>query len=211
MRRIKTFLSLAGLAAALFATSASAQFYIGAGLGSAKANDQTASGTVSGVPFTGSGDDQRKTSVQLNAGYQFTPMWGIEGQYTDLGKRGGQITFGAPVNGAAPLSEAKAHQWGVAGTLTYPLVNDFFVRGLLGVSSNHVNSSSATLGGVTYTSNSSSHTDVLAGIGAGYNFNKNISARIEYEYFGKFGTTSNGGSGNSGHGDDIGLRLQYMF
>jgi hypothetical protein len=199
---------LAGVLAA-FTAPASAQFYIGAGLGKGKATDTTTSTTTpSGVPVSVSGGDDSKTSWQLNGGYLFTPEWGVEVQYTDLNKRNGTVTFGAPVNGTATLNDVKAYQYGIAGTYTMPIDDKWFARGKLGVSSNHVDSASATIGAGTYSTSSSSKTDLLAGIAAGYRWNQNFATRLEYEYFGKF-ETNNGRS--SGKGNNIGLRMQYFF
>ncbi len=44
----------------------------------------------------------------------------------------------------------------------------------------------------------------------GYNFNKNVGVRFEYENFGKF--SSNGGVGGSAiKGDNWGISLKYAF
>ena len=199
----------AAVAATAIAAPASAQWYIGGGIGQSGSSDANQSGTVSGVPYNISDSDSHKTSYQLSAGYQFTPMWGMELQYTDLGKRNSTINFGAPLNASAALSEARAYQWGISATGTFPIANNFFVRGKLGVSDNHLEATSGTFtsGGVGYTvhSDSGSKADVLAGIAIGYEWNKNISTRLEYEYFGKFGDDF------GGKGDNIGLNMQYKF
>ena len=89
--------------------------------------------------------------------------------------------------------------------------SDFFLRGKLGVSSNHVDSTNGTVtngaGTATFTSSGSSKTDVLAGAGVGYQFTPNVSARLEYEYFGKFDV----GNGNTLKGSNVGLRVQFNF
>jgi OOP family OmpA-OmpF porin len=215
MKKRNLTVMLTALVAGAIAVPAAAQstgfrpgFYLGAGLGKSHFTGGNSSGIAAGVPFTVSGLDDNQTSWQLNGGYQFTPEWGIEVQYTDLGKRNGTVSFGAPLNGVATIPDTKAYQYGIAGTGTLWFNESWFGRAKIGVSSNHVDSSSITFGGVTVATGSTSKTDVLAGIGAGYKWTPNISTRLEYEYFGKFG--DNGAGGNV-KGSNLGLRFQYSF
>lgn len=218
MKKSNLFVVLAAVAAAGVAMPAAAQsansagpWYLGFGLGKSHSTGGNGGTTVSGVPVTVSGLDGNQTSFQINGGYQFTPVWGVEVQYTDLGKRDGSVTFGPPINGTAAISGLKAYQWGVAGTGTLWFNESFFGRAKLGVSSNHIDSASGTVttGGGTGTFNfsSGSKTDVLAGIGVGYKWTPNISTRLEYEYFGKFASTPTGDI----KGSNLGLRFQYAF
>ena len=91
-----------------------------------------------------------------------------------------------------------------------PLSNKFYLLGKLGVSRNEIDNVSATVGGVTITASGARKTDLLAGLGVGYNFNKNVGVRFEYENFGKFSST--GGVGGSAiKGDNWGISLKYAF
>ncbi|MDP3716064.1 MAG: hypothetical protein Q8R21_06595, partial [Burkholderiales bacterium] len=70
---MKKLLMAATVAAALVAGQASAQMYMGAGVGSSKL-------------------DNREDSWKLYGGYQFNPTWGAELGYNDLGQnRGGDM------------------------------------------------------------------------------------------------------------------------
>jgi OOP family OmpA-OmpF porin len=208
-------MALASAATAMPAAAQSANaagpWYVGIGAGKSHSTGGNGSGVVSGVPFTVSGLEGNQTSWQINGGYQFTPEWGVEVQYTDLGDRDGSVTFGAPVNGTASISGVKAYQWGIAATGTLWFTDSFFGRAKLGVSSNHIDSASGTVttaGGTgTVNISSGSKTDVLAGIAIGYKWTPNISSRLEYEYFGKFASTPTGDI----KGSNLGLRLQYAF
>ena len=82
--------------AALLAGPASAQMYLGAGVGAAKT-------------------DTHETSWKLYGGYQFNPTWGIEAGYTDLGHYLGSSIDSWSLAGTAtfPLSAS----WSLFGKL----------------------------------------------------------------------------------------------
>lgn len=205
MKKSDLIVCLAALAAAAFAVPASAQFFVGLGAGQSRVSNSSYGGTYNGNAFTLSGLDSDEMTLQFNGGYQFTPMWGLQVQYTDLGSRSGTISA---LGASAPTGDVKAYQWGVAGTGTFFMTPKVFLRGKLGVSSNHIDDINTVVGGRAFSISGSSNTDVLAGIGVGYEWSKNFSTRLEYEYFGKF--DSNNGSA-SGTGTNLGLRMQYTF
>lgn len=93
---MKIALVTAALSAVLVATPASAQVYLGGGIGSAKT-------------------DTREDSWKLFGGYQFNRTWGLELGYTDLGRyRGADIeTWSLAGTGTQPLGE----RWSVFGKL----------------------------------------------------------------------------------------------
>ena len=218
MKASNLILASAALAAAAISMPAAAQkatdtagpWYVGIGLGQSFGTGGNTSGTIPGtaIPFTTSGFDDNKTSFQVNGGYQFTPEWGIEVQYTWLGERDGTLTAGGRT---ASFPDVKLYQWGVAGTYTMAFTDQWFGRGKLGVSSNHIDSSTANIPGVgSVNYGGGSKTDVLAGIGVGYRWNANFSTRLEYEYFGKF-ESNNGNQTSNVKANNIGLRMQYNF
>ena len=206
--KTKTSWIAAGVLTAIISVPASAQWYAGAGVGSSNVTGINGSETDGPNNFTLSGGT-RATSWKLYGGYQFTPNWGVEAQYTDLGKRSATVTLSGAVVGSGGLN-ASASQWGIAGTGTLPLSNNFYLLGKLGVSRNKIDNVTATIGGVTVSGSGTGKTDLLAGLGVGYNFNKNVGVRFEYENFGKF--SSNGGVGGSAiKGDNWGISLKYAF
>jgi len=171
---------LVACASALISAPASAQWYVGAGAGSAQAK-LGASGAVSG-------NDSYKSSGKLFGGYQFSPNWGMEGQYVYLGK------FDTNTGSYKPES------WGLAGTGTVPLSNKFYLMGKLGAAFNRT--SGGNLGG-------SNKTDLLAGVGVGYNINANWGVRAEYENFGKM--TKNTTNGSDIKGQNWTINVKYAF
>ena len=60
-------------------------FYVGGGFGQSHVSGGNNSVVIGGVTYTASGFDDNKTTGQVNAGYRFTEMWGLEVQYTDFG------------------------------------------------------------------------------------------------------------------------------
>ena len=93
---MKKIFMAATVAAAFAAFPASAQLYLGAGVGEAKT-------------------DTRETSFKLYGGYQITPMWGVELGYNDLGKyrRADIESYTLAGTGTFPLNE----RWSLMGKL----------------------------------------------------------------------------------------------
>ncbi len=201
----KTSWIAAGVLTAIISVPASAQWYAGAGVGSGKSSGINGTTTIGAVNVTTTGDASR-TSWKLLGGFQFTPNWGLEAQYTALGNRTITATAGATTG----TGSASANQWSLAGTGTMPLSNGFSLMGKLGASRNQINGGNFCAGATCGNLGSSSRTDLLAGVGVGYSFNKNIGIRAEYENFGKF--SSNGGAGgNAIKADNWAISLIYSF
>ena len=159
---MKKLLLAAAFSAAIVAEPASAQMYLGAGVGASKT-------------------DTDENSWKLYGGFQFSPTWGLELGYTDLGRyRGSDI-----------------ESWSLAGTGTLPLGARWSLLGILGAASNRPNFAGA-----------SNHTGLLVGVGVGYSMTRNLGLRLEYEDFGKL---SNVGSGNNSRGSNLGLGLKYAL
>ena len=160
---MKQHILAATILSACLVAPAAAQMYVGAGVGASKT-------------------DSEETSWKVYGGYQFTPNWGIELGYTDLGRYLG----------------SGAEAWSIAGTGTILMGPNWSLLGKLGATSNN-----------THFPGSSDHRNgVLVGIGVGYSFTKNVGMRLEYEDFGKL--TSNG-QGNDSRGNNISLSLKYSF
>ena len=158
---MKKILSACAVAAAFVAAPAFAQGYIGGGFGSSKLAGIDGGGTTGG--------NTNKSQVKVYGGFQFTPTWGVEAQFSDLGKRD-ILNFGAPAG------SLKASQFSIAGTGTLPLSSGFSLLGKLGVSANKVTGSGGLPNG--------SATSALIGVGVSYNITPALSARLEYEDFG---------------------------
>lgn len=125
--------------------------------------------------------DGNETSWKVYGGYQFTPYIGLEVGYNDLGRNQG----------------ADVETWTLALTGTMPMNESWSLLGEVGASQNR-----------SHFLDANSHTDLLLGLGVGYNFNKNTSVRLLYEEFGKL---SDVGSVNNSNGHNLGLSVKYAF
>jgi opacity protein-like surface antigen len=159
---MKKVLMAMAISAAFAATAASADVYVGAGLGVART-------------------DARHTSSKLLVGYQANQNFGVEVAYNDFGGYRG----------------ANAKAWSAALVGTMPVDPHWDIFGKLGATENRT-----TLAG------SGRHSDILAGVGVGYNVNKNVAVRLEYEDFGKLPTDL---AGNRWKATNWGLNVKYSF
>ena len=191
----------AAIVAASIATPAFAQSYIGVGVGSAQASN--VDGTSSGITL--SGGNTSNGSTKIYGGFQFTPNWGIEAQYSDLGNRNLAVSG---FNVVVPIGSLKGSQYSIAGTGTLPLGANFSLLGKLGVSANR-GTLNVNAPGIT-ASASQNRTDLLIGVGVSYSITSKVAVRLEYEDFGKF--SNNGGfNGGSIRVSNTSLNLQYAF
>ena len=187
MKKILTACAIA--AAALVAAPVFAQGYVGFGLGSSKSTGFD-NGTISG-------GNTNKGLAKIYGGYQLTPNWGAELQYSNLGKR--DFT-----NAGVAAGSFSTSQYSIAGTGTLPLSSGFSLLGKLGVSANRINGSLPA-----GTVNNTSNTSALIGIGAAYSITPALSVRVEYEDFGKVTTVAANGSNVRANGYSISLKYGF--
>ena len=190
---MKKLLTACAIATAFVALPASAQWYIGGGVGSSK---------LSGMDFgqggvTRSGGDSSKTSVKVYGGYQITPSWGVEAQVANLGERTVTDSFGGV---ARDSTKFMVSQLSVAGTATWPVVQNLALVGKLGATIN-------TVSDPVYSDNfeSENNTGLLAGVGLAFSITPKLTARLEYEDFGKLF------SDHPARASNVSLTVQYAF
>lgn len=121
-----------------------------------------------------------KTGYKLYGGFGFNQNFGVEAGYVHFGKLSASGTNG--VDTASISSKPQALY--VAATGTLPLNDQFSLFAKLGVSFNRTKVSTV-LNGVPDGSGTENRTTALLGIGAAYNFTKNLALVAEYEDFGK--------------------------
>lgn len=195
---MKALILVSALAASGMTMPAAAQWYAGGGLGVANGSLGGSSGALALAAR-----DSRSTSFKLLGGYQFTPNWGLEMQFADLGRFGYSACSGAVCgSGSAAL-----RQWSMAAVGSLPLSNNYYLMAKLGATRNQVRSGDFCAGAVCAAGAGGSRSDLISGIGLGYNFSPRVSLRLEYENFGKLVA----GNGFAARGDNWAATLRYSF
>jgi OOP family OmpA-OmpF porin len=213
--------TIAGLVAALpspaqqRAMPSAPGFYFGAGAGVGYANynnndfDNIANG-LNGAGIGGGGLTQNMTSREttdfgwkLFGGYRFNQYIGVEGGYTGFSRMDIQYQFnqnGAPAgNGSMSYN---VYSWNVSVVPRLPLhqAGGLYLQGKLGAAFTTVeNTFNLNAGAYSQQgTNEKSRTNVLAGVGLGYDFANGLSIIGEYEYYGRVGDSFSYGSGGLG-------------
>ncbi|BBE50722.1 hypothetical protein OYT1_ch1162 [Ferriphaselus amnicola] len=159
---MKKILVVAALSAAMLSMSATADPYLGAGVGAYKT-------------------DTNNTSYKLFGGLQASPNFAVEAAYNDFRSYRG----------------ASADSWSLAAIGIIPLDQGWSVFGKLGPSYNRTRN----VGG-------SNRTDLLAGVGVGFNASKDLTIRLEYE---DFGTLTNTAGAINHKATAWGLNVKYSL
>jgi OOP family OmpA-OmpF porin len=141
----------------------------------------TAKDACTGLPAGVSGCKDTATLFRIAGGYQFAPMWGAEVSYGDYGKASAGTLGSLSVDWQLSGLE-------VSGTGTFPLGNAFSLIGKLGIAQTKIE---LTGGGASVSATS---TKLAYGIGAQYDFTKNISVRAQYEDLGTVGDENTTGT-----------------
>jgi len=176
MSTIKLFAAVVLVLSGLVAASAApAQgFYIGGSVGQSDFDD---SNVIPDLITSGSVDGS-DTGFKIFGGYQFSPYFGLELSWVDLGKASYSGRFGA-LNVTGGTLETSGLNFSAVGTL--PLGSNFALFGKVGFFAWESNASDVTGGLPFYGTEDGS--DVSYGIGASFNFTRNLSLRAEWERF----------------------------
>ena len=165
-------LGLSALAALALTASMAARadvqpgFYMGAGVGSTKINDDG----FDGIDF-----DDGDTGFKIFGGYTFNQNFAIEASYFDFGEASGSFNdFGDTVNFDVGVSGLGAFAVGVL-----PLGDMFSLFGKLGYASYDIDAH-VDIVGVGSGSSSDSQSDMMYGAGAALSFGQ-FEARAEFE------------------------------
>ncbi len=140
-----------------------APWYVGVGAGVAYYHLRDQDFNVPSLA-TNQGTDETGFGWKVFGGYRFTPNFGLEGAYVDLGKSSGTGNF-------------SAHSWNLSAVGRIPFASGFSLQGKLGASFNRAQGFNDT----------HYRTGVLVGAGVGYDFPNGFGVLAEYEYFGRAG------------------------
>jgi OOP family OmpA-OmpF porin len=136
--------------------------------------------------------DDTDTAFRVFGGYDFNKNFGVELGYADLGK--------VTVSALGLSGDVKATAWDIMAVGRIPVFQNFDLYGKLGWYFADSKSSGA-LGG-----SSESNNDFTYAIGAAYNFNKNLSVRLEWQQYSSVGSDS-----SNGDVDVYGIGVVYRF
>jgi OmpA-OmpF porin, OOP family len=187
----KTVLRLS-LAAPLFALAATAhaQYYGGISIGQSKAGinggDISSQFLDLGFSTPAISLTDKKTSYGVKLGYQFTPNFAVEGNYTDLGKFSYNATV-VPTGTFASTLKVDGFGLDVVGTL--PISGGFSLIGRAGVQRMKTDGAFSGSGSVDLFNTGATQTSTAGkfGIGVQYDVSKNLGLRLEAERFRKLG------------------------
>ena len=185
-------LAVLSLASALaFSAPAAAQdtgFYAGFHLGQATLKD-----FCSGLSGPGISCDEKDTSWKILGGYQFNRNLALELGYADLG----EATIAGP--GIGGTLEATAFEVVAVGML--PVMDKFSLYGKIGIYRGDTEANG--LGG----SASETNTDLTFGVGARFDFTRNLGVRAEWQKYQDMG----GGVIGEGDVDVVSVGLLWRF
>jgi OOP family OmpA-OmpF porin len=190
-------LILSGVIAALLAMPASAQWYVGgaAGVTRTKIGDDV-------LPISGSTasslttKDASASVYSLAAGYDFTRNWALEGGYSNNGKFSARRTSTAGTVGTLG-AQSEGSAWFFTGIGKLPIYDQFYLFGKLGIAATTTKTNLDTSGAVTLPAGTStrrrkSESNLLWGLGAGYDFNRTVGLRLDYTRIQNVGDASTG-------------------
>lgn len=139
----------------------------------------SASATLSGADFGGAASNVSflgPGALQVSGGYHYSPNLGVEG---------GLVSFGDSSVISSTFTETLQTSVAyVSANGTYPINSQFDLFGKLGLASTKIDYKYNSTAGSVYNV-SGSNTNLMYGLGAQYNFNKNWGIRVQYENFGK--------------------------
>jgi len=165
-----------------------AGWYAGGSIGESKTDCNT-----NGV--AGASRDDKDTGFRVFGGYNFNQHFAAEFGYADLGK----VT--ASAGGAS--AEVKNTAWDVMAVGIIPLAEKFSLYGKLGWYFADSKLSGDLLGSASQNSNNATY-----GIGAGYDFNRNLGLRAEWQRYGNVGGDNVGGKSDA---DVYSIGVVYRF
>ena len=139
--------------------------------------------------------DRHDTAWSLNLGYQFNPYFALEGGYVDFGKYDLKGDVSAP---AADTIDGryKAYGYDLSAVGILPLQQGLSVYGKAGVFHSRSDLEASSSGAVPVSSASHWGNSGTFGVGAGYDFTKNVVGKLEWNRYLNVGDSSTTGRGD---------------
>lgn len=184
---------LAGAAGPAFAQ---AGWYAGLALGSSNVDLSPDVVAVSGATSTSFVSDQRDPGVKVFAGYRFNRHFALEGGYAWLGEFQATTQVTAPSSGALN-ADIRIIGLFVDALAILPLGERFAAFAKVGVLGSETRTFRSTSGTATpapgvNTNASTDDVDLSYGLGAQYDFAKNVTLRVEWQLYADVGDANTG-------------------
>ncbi|ULU24842.1 porin family protein [Dyella terrae] len=148
----------------------------------------------------------------LGAGYRWATSsgnWGVDGGYVDLGQSNPNKNFLSDQFGlnAKITGKVASHGWSLGGNYIYEFNDNWNVQARTGIlfSTSRLNLNVYGPLGSLSERESSSNTSWYGGVGMGYDFTRNISMNLSYDYY------RIGFDGGHGHASLLSLGAEYRF
>jgi hypothetical protein len=143
-------------------------WYVGAGAGVSYYNMNSQDFNTTTIPsLAGQGIDETGFGWKLFGGYRFSPYFGLEGSYADLGNTSGGVKY-------------SVHSWNVAAVGRIPFASGFVLQGKVGAAFTRAQD----FGNHYY------RTNLLLGAGVGYDFPSGVGLLAEAEWYGRTGNAT---------------------
>lgn len=186
MKKALLVLGVVASATALPAAAQMSNAYIGGSIGQSKYNVDCPS------PLS---CDDKDTAFRLFGGYEFNRNIAAEIGYADMGK--------AKLTGPGGSDELAATAFDLSAILKWPFAGGFNVFGRLGVYAGKLELSGVDTG-------SKNSTNLTYGLGGGYDFNKNLGLRAEWQRYSKM-KLRNDATGVEDDGDVDALSIGVLW
>lgn len=169
-------------------------WYVGVSAGQSRVEFEPL--VVTGATATSSTSDERDTGAKIFAGYQFNRNFALEGGWMRLGDFRTTTNVTAPVVGSASAS-VKMDGWHVDAVGIIPFDNGFSLRGRAGVMYSSTRTQLTSAGAVAFAAGTAidpkrRESNFKWGVGLGYEINKNVGLRVEYDQVKDVGNATTG-------------------
>ncbi len=183
--------TLAGVARAADDSGA----YIGANVGTANLSsggDRIDRAFAAQGLGTSTSLDRNDTAYGLTLGYRINRWFAVEGDYANFGSHNLSATVNSPVADTIN-GKFKADGFALDAVGIVPLENGFSAYGKLGWGWTHSKLDASSTGLATVSNTSHDGNGVTFGLGVSYDFNRNVSADLEWDRYNRIGTDSTTG------------------
>jgi hypothetical protein len=166
------------------------EWIVGASLGKAQgdtsASELNSQLTALGLNATASSTEDNRTAWQLTLGYHYTPRWGVEIGYVDLGKiktsfSGTTTDINTFLVSSSDIHPQTGQGWQMSGLYRHPLTERIAAKAQLGA---FAWSSDYTLSSTTASRNVTSRgVSGFAGVGVEYEVLRNTVTHLDYQRY----------------------------